>query len=78
LDKRHNGASNKIPPDVLKRLGEKISSQALELRKRVEAVLPEGVTVESTLDRSALSITYAFTHDKMGQIGRIDVRFTGG
>jgi hypothetical protein len=77
LEKNHNNAQNRIPSDLLKRLGDKISSQTLEAWKRVEAALPYGVKAESALNASALSVTYTFTHEQMGELGRIDARFTG-
>jgi hypothetical protein len=77
LSKKQGGPSNRIPPDTLKRLGEKITAQARGSWERVTASLPDGVKAEAMLDAVSLTMTYAFTHDRMGELGRIDARFTG-
>jgi hypothetical protein len=69
--------STKIPHGVLRRMGERIISQTREPWERIEASLPEGVTAETVLNASALSVTYIFAHEQMSELGRINARFTG-
>ena len=39
--------AGRIPPDVLKRIGEKISAQASEPWRRIKTGLPDGVNAEA-------------------------------
>ena len=71
------GGNGKIPPDVLKSIGVKIISQTTGPWKRIEATFPEGVSAKASINPSALSVTYSFAHERMGELGRINARFTG-
>jgi hypothetical protein len=69
--------AEKIPSNVLRALTEMILSQTREPWGRVAASLPEGVTATTVVDASALSVTYTFVSELMGELGRLNARFTG-